>query len=124
MRYACLSILTGQAVTYTVHVSNAGLSWQTKLEDPERPHFMKDKLKAIDIKFFLVPLLILVFLFLVMGTLVVTSQVRDEYAHYEEMTVDMAQRYSDMLAYSSDAQIVVTGLLEEKLTVALQAVQQ
>lgn len=63
MRYACLSILTGQAVTYTVHVSNAGLSWQTKLEDPERPYFMKDKLKAIDIKFFLVPLLILVFLF-------------------------------------------------------------
>lgn len=81
-----------------------------------------EKMKKLDIKIFIIPLLLITIIFIATGRMVFDS-VREHYYHYlNQESVKLAQGYSHSLAKASEAREVVNQLLEERLIVAGDAV--
>lgn len=82
----------------------------------------KDKLKSLDIKYFLVHFSVLFMLFLIVTYLTVNKRIEKKYSDFEREAISITESYSYALVYSHDAHIIINDLLEEKLTVAIQAI--
>ena len=82
----------------------------------------KDKLKGVDIRYFLVPFFILLLLFSFVTYSAVNNAIEEKYSSFEEQAISIAESYSHALVYSHDARDIITDLLDEKLMVAIQAV--
>ena len=82
---------------------------------------VKDKLKRLDIKYFLIPFAVLLFLFALLTTFVIRDRVREKYREFEDAAISIVDGYSSMLSYSHEAYETISQLLDEKLRVALQA---
>ncbi len=82
---------------------------------------VKDKLKRLDIKYFLIPFAVLLFLFALLTTVVIRDRVREKYREFEDAAISIVDGYSSMLSYSHEAYETISQLLDEKLRVALQA---
>ena len=81
----------------------------------------KDKLKSIDIRYFLIPFIILVLLFFGITQYTINKYVNNSYENFEESSIDIANSYSRTLLTSQEAHNIVTELLDEKLMIASQA---
>ena len=84
----------------------------------------KDKLKKIDIKYFLIPLLGLVLIFGIFTYSVVESRNQEIYRKYERQALSIAEGYSHAFAYSHEAYETISMLLDEKLLVASKAISR
>ena len=81
----------------------------------------KDKLKSIDIRYFLIPFVILILIFFGLTAYMVNNYVNKSYEIFEESSLDIADSYSHTLITSQEAHTIVSELLEEKLMIASQA---
>jgi diguanylate cyclase (GGDEF)-like protein len=81
----------------------------------------KDELKSIDIRYFLIPFIILILTFFGMTQYTINNYVNNSYENFEESSLDIADSYSQTLLTSQEAHDIVTELLEEKLMIASQA---
>lgn len=82
----------------------------------------KDKLKKIEIKYFLVPFLILALGFAALTYYTAKNRVEERYATLESTTLNIAESYSHSLANSREAYDIILELLDEKILVASQAI--
>ncbi len=83
----------------------------------------EDKLKAIDIRFFLVPLTILILLFAVISYKSVNDYIRTTYKMMEEHSLDIAESYARRLLNSEIASNIISDFIKEKLVWAVEAVK-
>lgn len=83
---------------------------------------IKDKLKHIDLKYFLLPFASLIVLFIALTWMVINNRIQETYKNYRDIAVNTVDSYSYMLAYSHEAYDTITALLDEKLSVASQAI--
>lgn len=81
----------------------------------------KDKLKSIDIRYFLIPFIVLILIFFGLTAYMVNNYVNKSYEIFEESSLDIADSYSHTLITSQEAHTIVSELLEEKLMIASQA---
>ena len=81
----------------------------------------KDKLKSIDIRYFLIPFIVLILIFFGMTQYTINKYVNNSYENFEESSIDIANSYSRTLLTSQEAHNIVTELLDEKLMIASQA---
>lgn len=82
----------------------------------------KDKLKSINIKFFLISFLVISIGFATLTYFTVMNRVEEHYQTLEKMTMNMADGYSQRIIHSEDAHDIITELLDEKLLVASEAI--
>lgn len=82
----------------------------------------KDKLKNVDIRYFLIPFFILLLLFSLVTYTAVKRAVEEKYLSFEKQAIGIAESYSHALVYSHDARDIISDLLNEKLMVAIQAI--
>ena len=74
-----------------------------------------DKLKTVEVTYFLVPFLILLIGFSVLTGLTVKNRVEEKYALLEERTIEIANSYSHNLAHTAEAYDRITALLDNKI---------
>src|SRR5690554_5956487 len=82
----------------------------------------KDKLKSLDIRYFLIPFSILLLLFFIMNYITIDNRINERYSNFEREAISIADSYSHALVYSHDAHDIITDLLDEKLMLAIQAI--
>lgn len=81
-----------------------------------------DKLKKIDIRYFLFPFFALTLVFLTLIYFVVSNRIKERYDDFEREAIGMADLYSNSLVSSHEAYEIISDLLNEKLMIASQAV--
>lgn len=79
---------------------------------------LREKTKKVDIKIFLIPLVVITVCFFAAGHMIINSIKNHYYNHLKEESINVANGYSHSLAKASEATDVVNQLLEEKLFVA------
>ena len=72
-------------------------------------------MKKINIKLFLIPFLIMFFVFTFFGYRAISSRIQENYNHLEEDANIIAKNYSQLLSKSIEASEVINQLLEEKI---------
>jgi hypothetical protein len=82
----------------------------------------KDKIKKIDIKFFIIPFAILSIGFAMLSYFTAVNRIEEHYHFLEKMTLNIADGYSQVLTNSGEAYDIITELLDEKILVASQAI--
>ncbi len=82
----------------------------------------KDKLKGLDIRYFLLPLFCLIIIFAALTYFTLRNRVNERYRFFENEALSIADSYSHALVYSHEAYDIISELLSEKLIVASQAV--
>lgn len=83
-----------------------------------------DKLKTVEVTYFLVPFLILLIGFSVLTGLTVKNRVEEMYALLEERTIEIANSYSHNLAHTAEAYDRITALLDDKIRIVAQALMR
>lgn len=83
-----------------------------------------DKLKTVEVTYFLVPFLILLIGFSVLTGLTVKNRVEEKYALLEERTIEIANSYSHNLAHTAEAYDRITALLDNKIRIVAQALMR
>ena len=81
----------------------------------------KDKLKSLDIRFYLIPFFILILVFVVFTVLNVNYNIEKSFGNFEEDARSIADSYTQNLLNSNEAHEIISELLNEKLSVASQA---
>lgn len=82
----------------------------------------RDKLRMVEISYFLVPFLIIAIGFSILTGLTVKNRIDEQYNRLEETTLEIANSYSHSLAHTSEAYDIITELLDEKIRIASQAI--
>ncbi len=82
----------------------------------------KNKRKAIHIKTFIIPFIIIAIIFLIVGKILIDSIKNHYYNQLEEQSINFARSYSHSLAKGTEAYEIVDKLLEDKLSVASKIV--
>ncbi|NLA85537.1 MAG: hypothetical protein GX854_13735 [Clostridiales bacterium] len=82
----------------------------------------KDKLRNLDLRYFLLPFFILIALFFTMTYLNVDRRIKERYSRFENEAVSIAESYLHAILYSSDAHNIIEDLLDEKLRLAIHAI--
>lgn len=82
----------------------------------------KSKLKKKDIRFFIIPFLILFVFFAVFTYKNTNSHIKKSYEMIEQLTLNVAESYSQRLITSHTVNDIISTLLDEKLLTASQAV--
>lgn len=82
----------------------------------------RDKLKNVEITYFLVPFLIITIVFSALVGLTVKNRVDDKSAQLKDMTLEIANSYSHNLAHTDEAFDIIVELLDEKIRIASQAI--
>lgn len=82
----------------------------------------KDKLKSWDIRYFLVPFILLITIFSIITYSIVSNRIEERYDSFEEQAIGIADSYSQALVYAHDAQDTITNILNEKLTIVNKAI--
>ena len=83
-----------------------------------------DKLKTVEVTYFLVPFLILLIGFSVLTGLTVKNRVEEKYALLEERTIEIANSYSHNVAHTAEAYDRITALLDNKVRIVAQALMR
>lgn len=83
---------------------------------------IKNKSNYKDVKFFLIPFVVLFMLFGILTYFNVQTRINEILKITEESTVTIADSYADALLNSKEASAIVTHLLDEKILVASKAV--
>ena len=83
-----------------------------------------DKLKTVEVTYFLVPFLILLIGFSVLTGLTVKNRVEEKYALLEERTIEIANSYSHNVAHTAEAYDRITALLDNKIRIVAQALMR
>ncbi|TAH74728.1 MAG: bifunctional diguanylate cyclase/phosphodiesterase [Anaerolineaceae bacterium] len=81
-----------------------------------------DKLKKIDIRYFLFPFFALTLVFLTLIYFVASNRIKERYDDFEREAIGMADVYSNSLVSSHEAYEIISDLLNEKLMIASQAI--
>lgn len=82
----------------------------------------KDKLKSLDIRYFLVPFVVLIILFSIGTFMIAQNRIEDRYRSFENQSISIADSYSQALVYAHDAQDTITNMLNDKLTIVNKAI--
>ncbi len=82
----------------------------------------KDKLKSWDVKYFLMPFILLIIIFSAVTYTIVSNRIEERYGSFEEQAIGIADSYSQALVYAHDAQDTITNILNEKLTIVNKAI--
>lgn len=82
----------------------------------------RDKLKMVEITYFLVPFLMIAIGFSILTALTVKNRIDEQYNQLEETTLEIANSYSHSLTHTSEAYEIITELLDEKIRIASQAI--
>lgn len=82
----------------------------------------KEKLKSLDIRYFLIPFFSLSLVFFFVTYFAVDSWIQEQHRQFEEDARAYADSYTESLLESREAYGIISGLLEEKLMVASQAI--
>lgn len=82
----------------------------------------KEKLKNLDIRYFLIPFFSLSMVFFFVTYFAVDSWIQEQHRQFEEDARAYADSYTESLLESREAYGIISGLLEEKLMVANQAI--
>ena len=82
----------------------------------------RDKLKTVEITYFLVPFLIISIGFSALTGLTVKNRIDEQYNQLKETTLEIANSYSHSLTQTSEAYEIITELLDEKIMIASQAI--
>ncbi|WP_422487330.1 putative bifunctional diguanylate cyclase/phosphodiesterase [Gudongella sp. DL1XJH-153] len=82
----------------------------------------KDKLNSWNIRYFLVPFIILIILFSIVTYVIAENRIDERYKSFEEQSISMADSYSQALIYAHDAQSIITDMLNEKLIIVSKAI--
>lgn len=83
-----------------------------------------DKLKTVEVTYFLVPFLILLIGFSVLTGLTVKNRVEEKYALLEERTIEIANSYSHNLVHTAESYDRITALLDNKIRIVAQALMR
>lgn len=78
----------------------------------------RNKLRAVDSRTFIIPLIIITMLFLIVGNITITSIQNYYYDNMKEESLNLAKSYTHSISKSSEAHKIINGLLEEKILVA------
>ena len=81
----------------------------------------RDKLKKLDIKYFLVPMALLVLLFFIITFITVNRRVQNMYDTFEDNALTIANSYSQALISTREAEGIITELLDHNLRDAINA---
>lgn len=84
----------------------------------KKDRIRKDKLKSVDIRYFLIPFFMVVILFFVVVRDHIHHDVKEAEGRYENEALNVSEGYMRLLQYSGDVREVVSELLDEKLQVA------
>lgn len=82
----------------------------------------RDKLKMVEITYFLLPFLIISIGFSILTGLTVKNRIDEQYNQLEETTLEIANSYSHSLTHTREAYEIITELLDEKIMIASQAI--
>lgn len=82
----------------------------------------KEKLKNLDIRYFLIPFFSLSMVFFFVTYFAVDRWIQEQHRQFEEDARAYADSYTESLLESREAYGIISGLLEEKLMVASQAI--
>lgn len=82
----------------------------------------RDKLKEIEISYFLAPFLIIVLGFSVITYTAIKIRVDHKYTELENITLEISDSFAQSLAQTSKSSQVITELLDEKILLASQAI--
>lgn len=82
----------------------------------------KDKLKSLDIKYFLTPFFLLALVFFMSTFLILKYHIGKRYQDFEDEALNIANSYSYNLINSKESYEIILNLLNEKLMVASQAI--
>ena len=82
----------------------------------------RDKLKMVEVTYFLVPFLVISIGFSILTGLTVKKRIDEQYNQLAETTLEIANSYSHSLARTSEAYEIITELLDEKIMIASQAI--
>ncbi len=83
----------------------------------------RDKLKKIDIRYFIYPFLISATLFLLIGYFTVQNRIEERYATFEENALNLAHTYSQALISTREAEDIIKELLDHNIGDAISALQ-
>lgn len=83
---------------------------------------LRDKLKSFDLKYFFIPLFVLILVFLILTYVFVRSRIQEKFQNFANTAITISESYSQMLRHSREAYDTINELLNEKLEVASQAV--
>ena len=82
----------------------------------------RDKLKKVEISYFLAPFLIIVLGFSVITYAAIKIRVNQKYTELENITLEISDSFAQSLAQSRKSSQVITELLDEKILNASQAI--
>lgn len=82
----------------------------------------RDKLKKVEISYFLAPFLIIVLGFSVITYAAIKIRVDHKYTELENITLEISDSFAQSLAQTSKSSQVITELLDEKILLASQAI--
>ncbi len=82
----------------------------------------KDKLRKTDVKYFLIPFIILFTGFAFLPYVTAKNRIEERYDIFETTTLNIADSYAYGLTNSREAYNIITELLDEKIMVASQAI--
>ena len=82
----------------------------------------RDKLKEVEISYFLAPFLIIVLGFSVITYAAIKIRVNQKYTELENITLEISDSFAQSLAQSRKSSQVITELLDEKILNASQAI--
>ncbi|HLW22161.1 MAG TPA: bifunctional diguanylate cyclase/phosphodiesterase [Sphaerochaetaceae bacterium] len=83
---------------------------------------VQDKLKWLDLKYFLLPLAGLSLLFLLLSLVFLNTSVTQKQQDFRNTALSIADSYAQMLSHSREAYNTISSLLDDKLEMASQAV--
>ncbi|MDK2780811.1 MAG: hypothetical protein PWP61_1108 [Trichococcus sp.] len=84
----------------------------------------RDKLKTVEVTYFLVPFLILLIGFSVLTGFTVKNRVEEKHDLLEERTIEIANSYSHNLTHTAEAYDRITALLDDKFRIVAQALMR
>ena len=82
----------------------------------------RDKIKAIEINYFLVPFSIILFVMGIITYMTVNVRVEEKYQDLKNTTLEIAKSYSSSLYQANQSSEIITELLDEKIRLASQAI--
>lgn len=83
---------------------------------------IKEKIKKMEINYFLVPMVIVSILFFVFTYALVNSQIQTQFKHLEDVSIKLTNSYAHSIDEQKEASSLVVEMLNEKLIVAMNAI--
>lgn len=83
---------------------------------------MKDKLKNVEIKYFMLPVIVLIVFFVIAINITINTRVRERYNIFENNSIEIAQSYIYAFNFSHEAYDTLNKVIDDKLTLASKTI--